>query len=95
MPITELSADRRAFAREPVHLPSSLMVGAREFQCLVVDLAQGGALIEGPADVCEGDQVVLRMAGQHDITAHVVRTTMTGFALAFAGVVVLARTAAE
>jgi hypothetical protein len=95
MSITQFPSDRRAFLREPVRLPSSLMVGSREFKCLVVDLAQGGALIEGPADVSEGDQVVLRMAGQRDITAHVVRTTMTGFALAFAGVVVLARSAAE
>lgn len=87
------AADRRAAQRHIVRVPSTIAVGDRNFQCLVVDLAQGGALVEAPAPVSEGDHVVLRLAGQQDITARVVRTTETGFALAFAGVAILGRAA--
>jgi hypothetical protein len=89
------TAERRAAPRHVVHLPSTITVGERTYRCLVVDLAQGGAVVDAPAPVSEGDRVVLRLAGQQDITARVVRTTETGFALAFAGVAILGRAAAE
>ncbi len=85
--------ERRAHQRYVVDLPAQVVVDGRVIACRLVDLSRGGALVEAPVPVTVGDRVMLDLPDGGRAVATIVRTTPVSFAMAFAGTVILSRSA--
>ncbi len=81
--------DRRRAQRYIVNLPTDVLIRGARVTCRLVDISEGGALIETRGPVAIGDKVSLDLPKIGATIATVVRVSATHIAMAFSGAVII------
>lgn len=82
-------SDRRRAERYIVNLPTDVMIKGRRVTCKLVDISEGGALIETMGPVTVGDKVSLDLPNVGPTIATVVRVSASHIAMAFPGAIII------
>lgn len=83
------AAERRSAERYIVNLPTDVMIKGRRVTCKLVDISEGGALIETTGPVTVGDKVSLDLPNVGPTIATVVRVSPSHIAMAFPGAIII------
>lgn len=81
--------DRRTSPRHVVNLPTQVSIRGQKVVCRLIDISEGGALIESSGPVKTGDKVSLDIPNIGPTIATVVRITPSHIAMSFPGAVVI------
>jgi hypothetical protein len=83
------AAERRRAERYIVNLPTDVMIKGRRVTCKLIDISEGGALIETTGPVTVGDKVSLDLPNVGPTIATVVRVSPSHIAMAFPGAIII------
>lgn len=86
---TDEQAERRRAHRFPVNLPTDVMIKGAKVVCRLVDISEGGALVESSGPVSVGDKVSLDLPNVGPTIATVVRVSPSHIAMAFPGAIII------
>ena len=86
---SDQASDRRRTERYIVNLPTDVMIKGRRVTCKLVDISEGGALIETAGPVTVGDKVSLDLPNVGPTIATVVRVSASHIAMAFPGAIII------
>src|SRR5262245_6836549 len=84
-------ADRRAFPRYAIDLPTHLSINGASAPCHVVDVSAGGALLRTDRRLGVGDRVSVDLPHCGPTLGTVVRLTPSHVAVSFRGLVVVSK----
>ncbi|MBL8708237.1 MAG: PilZ domain-containing protein [Rhodospirillaceae bacterium] len=86
---TDDHAERRRAERYIVNLPTDVMIKGARVTCRLIDISEGGALIETSGPVTVGDKVSLDLPNVGPTIATVVRVSASHIAMAFPGAIII------
>jgi hypothetical protein len=86
---SQKAAERRRAERYIVNLPTDVMIKGRRVTCKLIDISEGGALIETSGPVTVGDKVSLDLPNVGPTIATVVRVSPSHIAMAFPGAIII------
>ena len=86
---TDDHSDRRRAQRYVVNLPTDVLIKGARVTCRLVDISEGGALVETSGPVAVGDKVSLDLPKVGPTIATVVRVSPSHIAMAFPGAIII------
>ena len=84
-------ADRRAFQRYAIDLPTHLSINGKSAPCHLVDVSAGGALLRTERRLGIGDRISVDLPHCGPTLGTVVRLTPSHVAVSFRGLVVVSK----